>query len=141
MIFQKKRLEWTLEVVFFSFFVIFVFHGAPLGHVSGHVGTCHVEVQKMKKKGLGKLICLDTKILKIGSKLRELWPWQSKFSKVLNAWSMVHEKWKSQKFKKILLPGPIPAVFLEKSSLHITQKNKKNLKKKFIFFLHWVFGS
>ena len=43
--------------------MIFVFHGAPLGHV-----------QEMKKKGLGKLICLGTKILKIGSKLRELWP-------------------------------------------------------------------
>ena len=53
MIFPKKQLEWTLEVGFFLTFVIFVFHGAPLGHVSGHVGTCHVDVQQMKKKGLG----------------------------------------------------------------------------------------
>ena len=29
----------------------------------------------MKMKGLGKLICLGTKILKIGPKLRELWPY------------------------------------------------------------------
>ena len=74
MIFPKKQLEWTLEVGFFLTFVIFVFHGPPLGHVSGHVGTCRVDVQDMKKQGLGKLICLGTKILKIGSKLRELWP-------------------------------------------------------------------
>ena len=99
--------------------MIFVFHGAPLGHVSGHMGTCHMDVQEMKKKGLGKLICLGTKILKIGSKLRELWPWHSKYSKLLNAWSMVHEKQKSQKLKKKLLPGSIPPVFLEKSSLYI----------------------
>ena len=74
MIFPKKQVEWTLEVGFFLTFDIFVFHGATLGHVSGHVGTCHVDVQQMKKKGLGKLMCLGTKILKIGSKLRELWP-------------------------------------------------------------------
>ena len=84
----------------------------------------------MKKKGLGKLICWGTKILKIGPKLRELWPWQSKYSKWLNAWSMVHEKQKSQKLKKNLLPGSIPAVFFKKSSLYIIKKNKKNLKKK-----------
>ena len=30
-------------------------------------------------KGLGPLMCLATKILKIGPKLRELWPWQSKY--------------------------------------------------------------
>ena len=59
---------------FFLTFLTFVFHGAPLGHISGHVGTCHMDVQEMKKKGLGKLICLGTKILKIGLKLRELWP-------------------------------------------------------------------
>ena len=50
MIFPKKQLEWTLEVGFFLTFVIFVFHGATLGHVSGHMGTCHVDVQQMKKK-------------------------------------------------------------------------------------------
>ena len=54
MIFPKKQVEWTLEVGFFLTFDIFVFHGATLGHVSGHVGTCHVDVQQMKKKGLGK---------------------------------------------------------------------------------------
>ena len=59
--------------IFFNF-CDFYFHGPTLGHVSGHVGTCHVDVQKMKKKGLGKLICLGTKILKIGQKLREFWP-------------------------------------------------------------------
>ena len=74
MIFPKKQLEWTLEVGFFLIFVIFVFHGATLVHVSGHVGTCQLDVQQMKKKGLGKLICLGTRILKIGPKLRELWP-------------------------------------------------------------------
>ena len=73
-IFPKKQVEWTLEVGFFLTFDIFVFDGATLGHVSGHVGTCHVDVQQMKKKGLGKLICLGTKIFKIRSKLRELWP-------------------------------------------------------------------
>ena len=31
-------------------------------------------------KGLGPLICLATKILKIGPKMRELWPWQSKYT-------------------------------------------------------------
>ena len=71
---SKKTAGMNPGSSFFSFFVIFVFHGAPLGHVSGHVGTCHVEVQKMKKKGLGKLICLGTKIFKIGQELRELWP-------------------------------------------------------------------
>ena len=30
-------------------------------------------------KGLGPLMCLATKILKIGPKLRELWLWQSKY--------------------------------------------------------------
>ncbi len=59
---------------FFLTFGIFVFHLAPLGHVSGHVATCHVDVQEMKKKGLGKLMCLGTRILKIGPKFRELWP-------------------------------------------------------------------
>jgi len=42
---------------------------------------------------------------------------------------MVHEKQKSQKLKKILLPGSIPALFLQKSFLYIKQKNKKNKKK------------
>ena len=74
MIFPKKQLEWTLEVGFFLTFVIFVFHGALLGHVSGHVGTCHVDVQQIRIEGLGKLICLGTKIFKIGPELRELWP-------------------------------------------------------------------
>jgi hypothetical protein len=41
----------------------------------------------------------------------------------------VHEKQKSQKLKKILLPGSIPALFLQKSTLYIIQKNKKNGKK------------
>ena len=85
MIFLKNQLEWALEVGFFSTFVIFIFHGQALGHVSGHVGTCHVDVQQIRIKGLEKLICLGTKILKIGPKLRELWPWQSKFSKLINA--------------------------------------------------------
>ena len=49
MIFPKKQLEGALEVGFFLIFVIFVFHGTTLGHVSGHV------VQYMKKIGLGKL--------------------------------------------------------------------------------------
>ena len=35
MIFAKKELEWTLEVGFFLIFVIFVFYGPILGHVSG----------------------------------------------------------------------------------------------------------
>ena len=69
-----------------STFSTFSLHGETLGHVSGHVGMCHVDIQKMKKKGLGKLLCLGTKNLKIRSKLRELWPWQSKFSKLLNAY-------------------------------------------------------
>ena len=54
--------------------MIFVFHGATLGHVSGHVGTCHVDVQQIIIEGLEKLICLGTKIFKIEAKLRELWP-------------------------------------------------------------------
>ena len=45
MILLKKQLEWALEVGFFKSFVIFVFHGPTLGHVSGHVGMCHVDVQ------------------------------------------------------------------------------------------------
>ena len=36
-------------------------------------------------KGLETLICLATKILKIGPKLRELEPWHSKYSKTFNA--------------------------------------------------------
>ena len=70
---EKNVVEWALEVGFVSTFVIF-FHGPTLGHVSDHVGTYHMVDHQMKKKGLGKLICLGTKILKIGSKLRELWP-------------------------------------------------------------------
>ncbi len=62
-----------LESSFFLTFVIFIFHGPSLGHVSGHVGMCHVVVQQVNLE-LGKLICLSTKILKIGPKLRELWP-------------------------------------------------------------------
>ena len=54
---------------------------------------------------------------------------------------VLHEKQKSLKLKKILFPGFIPAVFLKISSLYIIKKNKKNWKKKIIFFLHWVFGS
>ena len=54
----------------FSTIVIFIFHGPTLGHV----GTCHVVDHQMKKKGLGKLMGLGTKILKIGPELRELWP-------------------------------------------------------------------
>ena len=41
--FKKKKLEWALELGFFSTFVIFVSHGPTLGHVSDHVGMCHVE--------------------------------------------------------------------------------------------------
>ena len=58
----------------FSTIVIFIFHGPILGHVSRHVGTGHVVDHQMKKKGLGKLMGLGTKILKIGPELRELWP-------------------------------------------------------------------
>ena len=58
----------------FSTIVIFIFHGPTLGHVSRHVGTCHMVDHQMKKKGLGKLMGLGTKILKIGPELRELWP-------------------------------------------------------------------
>ena len=36
---------------------------------------CHAH----QKKGLGSLICLATKILKIGPKMMELWHWQSKY--------------------------------------------------------------
>ena len=57
----------------FSTFVV-DFYGSTLGHVFGHVGMCQVVDHKMKKKGLGKLICLGTRILKIRPKLRELWP-------------------------------------------------------------------
>ena len=60
MIFAKKVLEWNLEVGFFSIFGIFVFHGPTLGHVSGHVGTCHMDFQQIRIEGLGKLICSGT---------------------------------------------------------------------------------
>ena len=43
---------------------------------------------------------------------------------------VLHEKQKSLKLKKILLPGFIPAVFLKISSLYIIKKNLKNWKKK-----------
>ena len=56
----------------FPAFFTYIFHGPTLGHVSGHLGTCHVADHKMKKKGLGKLICLGTKILKIGPNLKEI---------------------------------------------------------------------
>ena len=52
MIFKKKQLEWTLEVGFFSTLVIFVFHGAPLGHVSGHVACATWMFSKWKRKVL-----------------------------------------------------------------------------------------
>ncbi len=45
MILKNKQLEWALEEGFFLSFVFFVFHGPTLGHVSGHVGTCHVDIQ------------------------------------------------------------------------------------------------
>ena len=45
MIFLKIQLEWAMEIGFFIIFVIFVFHGPTLVHVSGHVGMCHVDVQ------------------------------------------------------------------------------------------------
>ena len=73
-VFYLKFANLNLESSFFSTFVIFIFHGPTLGHVSGHVDTCHVVVQQMKMKGFGKLICLGTKILTIGPELRELCP-------------------------------------------------------------------
>ena len=47
--------------------------------------TCHVDVQQIRIEGLEKLICLGTKIFKIGPELRELWPWQWIFNKIPNA--------------------------------------------------------
>ena len=55
--------------VHFHTLVIFIFHGLSLGHVSGHVGTCHVDVQQIRIEGLGKLLCLGTKIFKNGPEL------------------------------------------------------------------------
>ena len=66
-VFYLKFANLNLESFFFSTFVIFIFHGPTLGHISGHVGTCHMVVQQMKIKGLGKLIC----------SIRELFPWES----------------------------------------------------------------
>ena len=98
-------------------------HFVPCGHLPR---GCSVN----EKERSWKDDMFRHKILKIGSKLRELWPWHSKFSKLLIAWSMVHEKQKSQKLKKILVPSSIPAGFLEKSSLYIYYIKKiKDLKK------------
>ena len=62
------------RTLFFFKFCDFYFHGPTLGHVSGHVGTCQMDVQQIRIEGLGKLMCLGTKIFKIGTELRELWP-------------------------------------------------------------------
>ena len=72
--FYLKFAHMNLESSFFSTFVFFIFHFSSLGHVSGHLGTCHVDVQQIRIEVLGKLIGLGTKILKIGPELRELWP-------------------------------------------------------------------
>ena len=65
-IINKKLVDIHIQEALFSIFVIFLFDGPTLGHVFGHVGTCHVVTHKMKMKVLGTLICLGTKILKIG---------------------------------------------------------------------------
>ena len=62
--------------------MIFLFDGQALGHVFGHVGTCHVVTHKIKMKALGKLICLGIKILKIGPKLSKLWPCHGHFGPI-----------------------------------------------------------
>ena len=45
-----KFAHMNLERSFFSTFVIFIFHGPTLGHVFGHVATCHVGVMHIKLK-------------------------------------------------------------------------------------------
>ena len=71
-IINKKLVDIHFQEDLFSIFVIFLFDGSTLGHVFGHVGTCLVVTHQMKMKALGTLICLGTKILKIGPELREL---------------------------------------------------------------------
>ena len=82
---------------FFKIIVIFDLDGFTLGHVFRHVDMCHVGIMHIKWKVL-KLIFLGTKILKIGAKLKELWPkqWNSPDlvcedipSGLTNSWSEV----------------------------------------------------
>ena len=44
----KKVAHLQLESPFFSTYVILIFHGLFLGLVSGHMGMCHMVVQKRK---------------------------------------------------------------------------------------------
>ena len=55
-----------------NFLVFFFLHFVYQGFVKDPLEV--LDFPEMKRKGLGKLICLGTKILKIGPKLRELWP-------------------------------------------------------------------
>ena len=54
-VFYLKFANLNLESSFYLIFVILIFHGPTLGHVSGNVSTCHMVGQQMKMKGLGKL--------------------------------------------------------------------------------------
>ena len=49
-----------------------------------------------------------------------------------NGKSIVHEKQKSQKLKKILLPGPIPAVFFVENHLSIYKRIEKKIFSAYI---------
>ena len=53
MIFQKKTAGMGPGSRIFFNFCDFFFHGLTLGHVSGHMGTCHVDVQQIRIEGLG----------------------------------------------------------------------------------------
>ena len=106
-------------MIFFSW-TNFRTHFWPRGHVPRGWSP-------MKKKGLGKLIGLGIKILRIGPKLRELWPWpwQSKSPlhipiqelirlKMLSALSILedfdclgHNSLNVGPILKILVPTPI----------------------------------
>ena len=48
--FSKKPAGMGPGSRFFKTFVIFIFDGPTLGHISGHVDTCHVVVKQMKMK-------------------------------------------------------------------------------------------
>ena len=111
MIFAKKVLEWTLEVGFFLIFVIFVFHGPWIITLS----ILRVLIVKAITPSIlvrfSKFLCLNTSAFQDLSFSFTAHPRGTcpRGQKRVLKW--VHEKQKSQKLKKILLPGSIPAVF------------------------------
>ena len=122
MFFWKKQLEWTLEVGFFLTFAIFVFHGPWIMHwVIWNILSVKAITPSILIR-FSKFWCLNISAFQdlafsYPEHPRGMCPRGQK-----HVLKVLQEKPKSQKLKKNLLPGSIPAVFFSKNHLFILNK-------------------